>query len=128
LSDREQKKALVKTWSILQEVGLNFTDLASRLQSDGINLLLQDESAEPSKNHQLYRIYSTAVAASFGIVSPSDADAGGYEEFELDSLLIKVPERTILLEVTGNSMLDEDIFPGSILIVETTNTTNKSWL
>lgn len=128
LSDREQKKALVKTWSILQKAELDFTDLASRLESDRANLFLQSEAAESSNEPQLYRIYSTAVAASLGVVSPSDADAGGYEEIELDSLLIKAPERTILLEVMGNSMLDENIFPGSILVVETTNTTNKSWL
>lgn len=128
LSDYEQKKALAKTWSILKQAGKDFTALASCLESNGISLMLQDEAAKPSKEPQLYRIYSAAVAASFGVVSPSDADAGGYEEIELSSLLIKVPERTILLEVTGNSMVDEGIFPGSILIVETTNTTNKSWL
>ncbi len=128
LADRKQKKALAKLWSMLQESNLDLADFVSLLQSNGVNLLLQDETNKLSKEPQLYQIYSTAVAASFGVMSPSDADAGGYEEIELDSLLIKVPKRTILLEVTGDSMLDENIFPGSILIVETTDTVNKSWL
>lgn len=128
LADPKQTAALAKLWSMLQEVRLDLADFVSTIQSDGINLFLQSEASQVDKNPQLCRIYSTAIAASFGVVSPSDADAGGYEEVELSSLIVKAPERTILLEVTGSSMVDEGIFPGSILIVETTNTTNKSWL
>lgn len=128
LADPKQTKALAKLWSILQKAKLDLADLASILQSNEVNLLLQSETKQLNENSQLYRMYSTALPASFGMVSPSDADAGGYEEIELSSLFIKKPERTILFEVTGNSMLDEGIFPGSILIVETTDAINKPWL
>lgn len=128
LADPKQTAALAKLWSILQEARLDLADLTFILESAGVNLLLQSEANKTNKQPQLYRIYSTALPASFGVISPSDADAGGYEEVELDSLFVKVPERTILLEVTGNSMLDEGIFPGSVLIVETTNATSQPWL
>jgi SOS-response transcriptional repressor LexA len=74
-------------------------------------------------------MFSASVAASFGVVSALDADAGGYEEVSLDTLLVAAPERTIILKVTGHSMIDDGIEPGSFLVVETPDTSwSKSWL
>lgn len=70
----------------------------------------------------------TPVAASFGIISTSDADAGGYEEVDLLSELIQKPDRTILLEVVGDSMRDEGIRSGSLLVVETPDVYEKPWI
>ena len=123
LTETEQKRSLVATWSVLQQSGRNFTDLVASIERYGIDSVLH-----PRHKSQPYRLYSTAVAASFGVTSASDAEAGGYDEVNLIDLLIKSPDRTILLEVTGNSMLDSGIYPGSILIVEMPNTTNKAWL
>jgi DNA polymerase V len=126
LAETRQKKALVRIWSVLEQSGLDFTDLATVLENYGVSVIFEDKSHCAGK--QLHRMYSTAVAASFGVISSSDVDAGGYEEVDLNDLLIKAPERTIFLKVTGTSMVDVGIYPNSILVVEICNTTSKSWL
>lgn len=125
-----QKKHIVEIWTVLQQCGLEFRDLARLLKNHGIDLIRQnsDNSSLPPSN--FYRIYSTPVAASFGLTSSFDAEAGGYEESHLESILsIQSPERTIFLQVIGDSMIDDGISEGAILTVETSDTTaSKSWL
>ncbi|MBW4418086.1 MAG: hypothetical protein KME13_02510 [Myxacorys californica WJT36-NPBG1] len=143
LAQAEQKKALTQIWSILKHAGLDLSDLASALKQSGlelteliaalknseIDLILPSNNCYSKSKPRLYRIYSTAVAASFEVISLDDATAGGYEECDLTDLLIKAPERTIFLRVIGNSMVDEGIYPGSILSVETPDRSwSKSWL
>jgi len=125
----EQKKYLVEIFATLQYNGLKLRDVAQFLKNHGIDLIQQD-GTESSLSFNSYRMYSTSVAASFGVTSSVDAEAGGYEEIHLESILgIKSPERTSFMEVTGTSMIDDGIFPGAILTVETPNTTaSKSWL
>jgi hypothetical protein len=121
MAQRPQKKALVRIWQGLQEEGLDMTDLHLFLDRCGVKVI-------HAKSSWTYRMYSTAVPASFGAVTALDADAGGYEEVDLRDILLENPERTILLKVIGTSMIDEGIYPESILAVETPNTTHKSWL
>jgi SOS-response transcriptional repressor LexA len=128
LAQPESKKALVEFCLILEQAGLDLPDFVAVLKNHGMSLISQNKAHQPHNKTQLYRMYSTAVAASFGVISSSDADGGGYEEVNLISQLITTPDRTILLEVTGNSMIDEGIYPRSILVVETGNTADKSWL
>jgi hypothetical protein len=124
LAQSVQKKALVKIWEALKEAELDFTDLAIFAEY-GIHLIAA-RSAAPEK--RLCRKYSTAVAASFGVTSASEADSGGYEDIDLFCELIQEPDRTILLEVIGNSMCDDGILPGSLLVVETCNNHSEAWL
>lgn len=120
----EQKKELIRIWSVLRAAELNLNDLAELLNHIDIHLF---QNFRHQSKQWLCRKYSTAVAASFGIISSSDADTGGYEEIDLSAELIPDPDRTILLEVTGNSMRDDGIFPGSLLVVETPDEQRQPW-
>ena len=122
-----QKKALAEIWSILEAAGLDLIHVASILKSNGVQLIVPSRICSRNISRS-YPVYSTAIGAGFEITSQADAEAGGYEEISLDALLVKDSERTIILKVTGNSMRDDGIYPGSILVVETTNSTSKSWL
>jgi SOS-response transcriptional repressor LexA len=125
----EQKQSLIGSWKILENNGSNFDELYDFLQCHGISWLLNHNSSCASHYPQTYRKFATPVAASFGVVSSDDADAGGFDETYLEDVLgIKSPERTIFLEVTGHSMIDAGINHGAILTVETCGSTNKSWL
>jgi SOS-response transcriptional repressor LexA len=121
LAQHDQKQALAGIWQSLQVGGFTLKDLQFFLEQFGIDVIRQTQ-------FENYRMYSTPVAASFGVISGSDADSGGYEEVNVKDLLIGNPDRTILLKVTGNSMTDEGIYPGTILVVETPDTSGKSWL
>lgn len=125
-----QKKALVSIWEALYESGFNLTDIDLLIQDFGVEAILQSQPSHIKQTPKTYPKYSTAVAASFGIVSSADADAGGHEDYQLENLLnIKSPERTIFLEVTGYSMIDDGILPGAILAVEVRSSKHgKSWL
>lgn len=127
LADDKQTKALAEIWSLLKQAGLDFPALLAILKSSTVNLALPRQ-AYSNKQLEFYRMYSTPVAASFGVISSSDADAGGYEEVDLNTLLVRVPERTIILKVIGDSMIDDGIQPNSTLIVETCDTTKQLWL
>jgi len=126
----EQKKYLVKLWTTLQQAGLELEHLAGFLENEGVDLIQQTSSGYLLSSSNVYKMYSTSVAASFGVTSSMDAEAGGYEEIYLESVLgIKSPNRAIFLKVTGYSMVDDEIFPGATLTVETRDTTmSKSWL
>lgn len=125
----EQKKYLVEIFATLQQNGLKLRDVAQFFESNGIELIRQDGANSPFSSNS-YRMYSAPVAASFGVTSSEDAEAGGYEEIYLESVLgIKSPERTRFMRVIGNSMIDDGIFEGAILTVEISDTTaSKSWL
>lgn len=125
LAQPAQKKAIVEMWKELKEAGLDFTHLAASVKY-GINLIEAQSTTHSEK--RLCRKYSTAVAASFGVTSATEADSGGFENVDLFSELIREPERTILLEVVGDSMRDDGILPGSLLVVETRNDYTKAWL
>lgn len=128
LADPRQTKAIAEIWSLLKQQGVDFSDLSHFLENSGVELVLPNGFQHFDNGYRTYRMYSTAVAASFGVISTSDVDTGDYEEVDLNDLLVQVPERTIILKVVGNSMMDEGIKPNSTLIVETTDTINKSWL
>ena len=55
-----------------------------------------------------------AVQAGF----PTPAEEGLLDTFSLDDYLIQNPEATFLLRVTGDSMIDEGIHPGDLVIVD----------
>ena len=69
--------------------------------------------------YRQYPLYSSAVAATPDIPGIDD---DLYEEIALDSYLIDKAEKTYLLTVAGNSMVDIGIEDGSILIVERSRT------
>jgi SOS-response transcriptional repressor LexA len=127
LADDKQKKALAEIWSILNQAGLDLTGLLAILKSSTVNLALPSKTYS-NQQPESYRMYSTPVAASFGVISSTDADAGGYEEVDLNTLLVRAPERTIILRVIGDSMIDDGIQPNSTLIVETCGTNQQLWL
>lgn len=128
LAERNQKKALVEVWSALSEAGLGLPELAQIFKKRGIDWIQKSSRSDQPKNALFLRQYSTAVAASFGVISASDADLGGYEQVDLYSELISDPNRTILLKVIGKSMIDDGIYPNSLLIVETRDTKSNAWL
>ena len=74
-------------------------------------------------NNHLVGYILSKVSAGF----PSPADDFIQSQINLNDLLVEKPASTYLVRVTGNSMLDEHICDGDILVVDRSlnNTSNQ---
>jgi len=75
--------------------------------------------AEPRKISK-YDYLVSASASSTSLVG-GDASSIDYEEIDLWEVLIEKPKNTIIIPVTGDSMVGIGIYPGDGLIVEQIN-------
>jgi repressor LexA len=89
--------------------------VANRLVKEG--WLLRDDGGKlvPGPRTRGIRILGS-IAAGF----PSPAEEELADVITLDELLIKNPQATFLLKVTGDSMVDEGIKHGDLVLVERT--------
>jgi DNA polymerase V len=71
--------------------------------------------------------YDHSVSAGAGHTSSGGGDSfnNGYEEIDLFSMLVRKPEKTILITVEGESMTGIGIYPGDLLLVETIDPVNE---
>lgn len=90
-------------------------DVATRLIKEG--WLLKDDAGKlvPGPRAAGIRLLGS-IAAGF----PSPAEEELADVMTLDQLLIKNPQATFLLRVTGDSMVDEGIKHGDLVLVERT--------
>lgn len=65
---------------------------------------------------KLPKMYGSAIAATFGVTSTGEQDNPG-EEVDLHELLVKKPEKTIVVKVAGDSMNRANINHDDLLIV-----------
>lgn len=73
-------------------------------------------------NRKLVRpLFSERVQAGF----PSPADRHIEDRIDLNQELIRHPLATFYVRVIGNSMIDENIFPGTLLVVDRAETTKS---
>jgi len=86
----------------------DFSTLPSKKEIEIISL------ASYQSNKLKIPIYSSKVEAGF--TSPADDFIEEY--LDLNDLLVKQPEATFFVRVSGKSMVDAGIFPGDILIVD----------
>jgi DNA polymerase V len=69
---------------------------------------------EVETRHVLLQLVTNRVCAGF----PSQAEDLGYERIDLTNVLIKHPQATYLLRVSGDSMRDAGIFDNDLLVVD----------
>lgn len=79
------------------------------------NYLLRDESGRliPGQMKTLVRVLGTVEA---GFPSPAEEELA--DTLSLDDLLIKNPQATFLLKVSGDSMSEAGILPGDMVIID----------
>ncbi|MFN7709529.1 MAG: LexA family protein [Holosporales bacterium] len=79
-------------------------------QAPGIDSILSLENLQK----MLLPLYSSRVAA--GMPSPADDHMEG--RLDLNDYLVRRPEATFLIRVTGDSMIEAGIHPGDLLVVD----------
>ena len=86
-----------------------------------INKLVDDEVLDKDSNGKLTPMKIFGETPLLGLVEagiPTTVDPHTLEKLNLDDYLIKNKEATYLLEVKGDSMIDEGIHEGDLVIVE----------
>ena len=86
-----------------------------------INKLVDDEVLDKDSNGKLTPMKIFGETPLLGLVEagiPTTVDPHTLETLNLDDYLIKNKEATYLLEVKGDSMIDEGIHEGDLVIVE----------
>lgn len=119
LATRGGRQAIEKTFDLLTAYGKDFDWLCLEFEKHGLEILMNTYP----RLRQTFRLYNTAAAATFNLISDQDAEAGGYEEVDIMEELMQGadPETTFLVKVKGNSMTDAGIKPGDRLIVKSIN-------
>jgi phage repressor protein C with HTH and peptisase S24 domain len=121
LATEQSRQCIEEIDECLEREGKDLFWLSSVLQQQGLGILRPTRSRPPIKFYT-YRIYNIAAAASFNSTfADHDATDGGFEEVNLNELLELHPDKTIIVRVVGNSMIDAGIQSGDELVVEVIN-------
>ena len=92
-----------------------FNDKTARHKRNMIIQLREIEICSAHFNRKLVRpLFSERVQAGF----PSPADRHIEDRIDLNQELIRHPLATFYVRVIGDSMIDEGIFPGTLLVVD----------
>ncbi len=88
--------------------------LVRKLVSNGF--ILQDSEGHMAPTHKLRGVVKLLGSVQAGFPSPAEEEL--VDVLSLDEYLIRRPESTYLLTVSGDSMIDAGIQPGDIVLVE----------
>jgi SOS regulatory protein LexA len=102
---------------IMALVGFKSKNAAFKL----INKLVDDEVLDKDSNGRLTPMKIFGEVPLLGLVEagiPTTVDPGTLDTFNLQEFLIKDTEKTYLLEVKGDSMIEEGIMEGDMVIAE----------
>ena len=101
---------------IARLIGLKATSavakITARLKEAGYLDATPDKRLQPGK-----RFFERAIADSVRAGLPAAANAVAAATFTIDESLIRVPSRTVLLTVKGDSMIDAGLVPGDTIVV-----------
>ncbi len=86
----------------------------SKLKEKGVNLFQVENTNEETSKNVTIPLFGFVVAGT-----PTDV-CDFYENIEVPSSLVPNPNKTYALKITGNSMIEEHICDGDIVIVEKT--------
>ncbi len=90
-----------------------------------INKLVLDEVLDKDSNGRLTPMKIFGEIPLLGLVEagiPTTVDPNMLDTFNLQDFLVKDNEKTYLLEVKGDSMIEEGILEGDMVLAERTNT------
>jgi SOS-response transcriptional repressor LexA len=114
------KENLQRLTAFLIQRNEDLGNLMDRLEEYAVKNLPSRQDRMDRKLNPIYRRYLVPVAASFEGSYVSEADDGGFEEFDFLSEFGD-PDQVSILSVKGMSMIDDDIRPSDELLVEWIN-------
>ena len=90
------------------------SECVKRFEEAGYLDWTPDRQLKPGSRFFERRLADSAVQA--GLPNPAIAD--GYDLITIDDYLVKIPSKTSLVRVKGDSMIDAGIFEGDLVVVE----------
>ena len=104
--------ALGKLWGISAKSWV--ASCVARLREEGYLKLTPDKRLRPGERFFERRIAHAPVRAGL----PSAALEEGYDLVTIDDYLVRLPSKTTLVRVKGDSMIDAGILEGDLVVVE----------
>ena len=86
----------------------------TRLKEEGYLKLTPDRRLRPGERFYERRLAHAPVRAGL----PNAALEDGYDLVTIDDYLVRLPSKTTLVRVKGDSMIDAGIFEGDLVVVE----------
>ncbi|HXZ48120.1 MAG TPA: S24 family peptidase [Usitatibacter sp.] len=119
LQDYYAEHKVIPSYSVLAHLwGISakswVAECVRRFEEAGFLDWTPDRQLKPGLRFFERRLADSAVQA--GLPNPALAD--GYDLITLDDYLVKVPSKTSLVRVKGDSMIDAGIHEGDLLVVE----------
>jgi len=119
LQDYYAEHKVIPSYSVLAHLwGISakswVAECVRRFEEAGFLDWTPDRQLKPGPRFFERRLADSAVQA--GLPNPALAD--GYDLITLDDYLVKVPSKTSLVRVKGDSMIDAGIHEGDLLVVE----------
>lgn len=104
--------AIGRLWGIAAKSWV--ANCVSRLKDEGYLKSTPDRRLRPGPRFFERQLAHSPVRAGM----PNPALEGGYDLVTLDSYLVRIPSKTTLIRVKGDSMIDAGIFEGDLVVVE----------
>jgi repressor LexA len=119
LQDYYAEHKVIPSYSVLASLwGISakswVSECVKRFEEGGYLDWTPDRQLKPGSRFFERRLADSAVQA--GLPNPAIAD--GYDLITIDDYLVKVPSKTSLVRVKGDSMIDAGIHEGDLLVVE----------
>ena len=104
--------AMGKLWGISAKSWV--ASCVTRLKDEGYLKLTPDRRLRPGARFYERRLAHAPVRAGL----PNAALEDGYDLVTIDDYLVRLPSKTTLVRVKGDSMVDAGIFEGDLVVVE----------
>jgi len=104
--------AMGRLWGICAKSWV--ASCVTRLKEEGYLELTPDRRLRPGERFYERRLAHAPVRAGL----PSAALEDGYDLVTIDDYLVRLPSKTTLVRVKGDSMIDAGIFEGDLVVVE----------
>jgi SOS regulatory protein LexA len=104
--------ALGKLWGISAKSWVS--SCVTRLKEEGYLKLTPDRRLRPGARFYERKLAHAPVRAGL----PNAALEDGYDLVTIDDYLVKLPSKTTLVRVKGDSMIDSGILEGDLIVVE----------
>ena len=119
LQDYYAEQKVIPSYSVLAGLwGISakswVSECVKRFEEAGYLDWTPDRQLKPGSRFFERRLADSAVQA--GLPNPALAD--GYDLVTIDDYLVKIPSKTSLLRVKGDSMVDAGIHEGDLLVIE----------